>query len=539
MASPPSSELAFQTDTSLNASSLPQDASADQGGVVVKNEASQSISSLLRLFEVLGCFEKHGEQYIFTDRPAPSGWESCMNATASVRRLKLNSAAKTDASRISPALRGEPLFPRLQSLYIEDFGEIASYLSLFLSPGMRTIELVATKPSAFAVAAAAPALRALLSDLVEWSPGLQSFMIRRVPGVPVSLFKHVSPLSNLRILELSSLVGVKSFEDFRPLAPLALESLTLQFSCSSYTQLSGAIIPIPAFLSSLEKLHIFGPLDAVADFLQSLGSGSLTSLDVEVDSEKLSTERDGCGLPSTNSVAGKKKKKSRSTAAESNEDAVISETHSDIGGLECVMLTISSRWRDTLCELVIVSSSDQTIDFVHMTGFRLLEKLYIAGCPVTNIPSALESPAVAWNRLNSLHLPPVTTIPFSLLHRFAISAPCLEELTVALDVNEALTTVAQPVLSHPLRSLSLNNPSPPTTMDRYGGCSNIHIEGLPQLIRVARFLNALFPSIQKLEASEKKNAWGMVWQLMLLCQGSSADDKCRRPNHVHDEFEVV
>jgi len=127
-------------------------------------------------------------------------------------------------------------------------------------------------------------LQNFICDFSEWSQDVQHLHIAQCFIMPTCLLDSISLLNNLCTLNISP-IYVGNFQEFRALAPLALESLTLGLSCPLYTRLPDPITPLPDFLVSLENLDISGPLIAVADFVQSLGSRRLTSLVVEAGSK--------------------------------------------------------------------------------------------------------------------------------------------------------------------------------------------------------------------------------------------------------------
>ena len=95
-------------------------------------------------------------------------------------------------------------------------------------------------------------LRNLICDLSEWSQEIQHLHIAQSTILQAWMFNSISILSNLRTLILSP-IQVDNFEEFSPLALLALESLTLELSCSSYVRLPYPITPLPDFLALLKN----------------------------------------------------------------------------------------------------------------------------------------------------------------------------------------------------------------------------------------------------------------------------------------------
>ena len=441
-----------------------------------------------------------------------------MNFAASVEILKLDSHGVEEAHKISSGtyirliqqLKGRPLFPQLKRLYIENYHGLVDYFSLFLSSNLQTIQLFNTQPLEKPGAISPVVLESLLCDFSEWSPGVQLLRITQDTTMPISLLDSISLLSNLRTLDLA-LVQVGSFEEFRPLAPLVLESFTLKLSCSSYTRLPNPITPLPDFLASLERLHISGPLIAVSDFVRSLGSQHLTSLvvrDEDIFSPRWDQRRKG-------------KKSSTLTEAED-----VKQQMYDFGSM---VHTISLRWGHFLRTVTIASSCNARVDFAQLSGMPLLEKLCIFDCPVDGLEHTLK-PSAVWYYLDTLHL--TVTITFPLLSLIALSAPHLKRLGISIDTSEAPPTENRQILAHPLNLLRIHDPSSGVSC-----WSASDFSELPRFIQIARYLDALFPTMKELTSTSQIKTWETVWQLIVLCQTSRADDNCRRP--VQTEFEVV
>ncbi|KAJ3558438.1 hypothetical protein NP233_g11510 [Leucocoprinus birnbaumii] len=572
--STPSLDQPTETSSTLSpdqpaeiSSALSPDQSAETSSTLLLDQPNDSVSqalpsnkrelkkltSLLKLFQILGCFHKYDEKFVLVDIPMPSTWELCINAAACVGELELDKQAKKEAAQISPAayvrlvreLKGKHLFPELRSIYIEDFEELMDYMVIFLSPTLEVVELVTTtpataKPGVVAATPIPPVLEAFANDLAEWSSKLRSLKIKR-HSIAKSLLKYTSPLSNLRTLELSSVVGIERFEDFFPLAPIPLETVIFNFSCASYTQHDNSIVlPTPS-LSSLEELTISGPLAPVTDFIQLIvGSLSLVFLDVEITSMELSPKSANI----SSSKVGGVKKGFRISVVKQEESSLLDAKGSE--AINNLVIQVSSRWKHSLREFSIASLSvgNESINFEYLVDFPVLEKLWVSNYAISDVPRALTSrqSGATCLPLKVLRLPRSATITFALLRQIALSAPCLEELAVALDVKEVPPDIQQ-ALSHPLKSLVIKGKAPrccgPVNCSSPNGCSNVSVDDIPQYIRVSRFLNAAFPTLQKLKATEMEKVWAMIWQLVLLCQDASADDKSRQPVQAHDEFQVV
>ncbi|KAJ3571646.1 hypothetical protein NP233_g3619 [Leucocoprinus birnbaumii] len=532
MASTTSSECSFETDLSVETTSslsLEQPAAPAPPAPPTEKKGVQKLTSLLTLFEKLECFKKHGERFVFFDRPTASEWKLCTSIAACIDRLELDQGARKEVAQIAPAvyirvlqeLKGKALFPELRSARIEDFDQLVDYLAIFLSPALETVELVAAIPTPTKsdpmgfednppLTTAPPALGAFIDDLAEWSPGLRSLKVTRL-SMAKSLFKNVSLLGNLRVLELSTIVGIENLKDFRPLAPLLLESLVLHFSCTSYSPLESQ--------SGVPSSRAFFPC--------SLGSQSLAVLNIEITSINPKVKR----------------KKGENTTKRATLASQLARSKS-INGLAT---EISFRWKETLrqLKLALACSYERSVNIEHFPEFRALEKLEIIGYSIADLsfaPAASDQYDIAYPRLRVLRLPRSATIAFEVLRQIVLAAPCLEELTVAFDVKEVPPAIRQ-ALSHPLKLLVIEDQvSRHCDWGSPTKCSSVSVDDVPHYIRISRFLNATFPALKKLEARGRDSkAWAMVWQFISLCQGAIADDKSREPaqEQVHDEFEVV
>jgi len=161
----------------------------------------------------------------------------------------------------------------------------------------------------------------------------------------------------------------------------------------------------------------------------------------------------------------------------------------------------------------------------------MLEKMRVSDCPFNGLEHALKSPAV-WYHLDTLHL--TVTISFPLLSLMVFSAPHLKKLNISIDTSKA-PTKEQRVFSHPLKSLGILDA--PSQDSGWGSCWSA--KDLPHSIQIARYLDALFPKMEELTSNSPMKTWEIVWQLVLLCQNSRADDDCRRPVYARNELGVL
>jgi len=426
-----------------------------------------------------------------------------MNFASSVGTLELDSQGSEEALTVSSAtyirllqqLRGKPLFPRLKKLCIEDYYGLVDLFPLFLSPNLRTIRLLNTKPPTVLGATASVMLN-LICDFAQWLKDIQYLYMTQGTVMPMSLLDSISLLSNLRTLEIST-IQVGSFQEFRPLAPLALKSLTLKLSCSSYIRLPDPITSSPDFLESLEKLDISGPRVVVVDFVQSLESQYLTSLAIEARDKEVECDQHG--------------KKPVSLMEAGNVNVC------DFGSM---LHTISLRWGDFLREITITPPCDSCTDFAQLSGMPMLEKIHVSNCPFDGLKHALKSPAV-WHHLDTLYLS--VKISYPLLSLMVLSAPHLKKLNVCIDTSEAPSTKQPRVFAHPLKSLGILDS--PSQDSGWGSRRNVKdLSDLPRFIRIARYLNAMFPKMEELTSDSGMKIWEVVWQLVVLCQISRADE---------------
>jgi len=357
-------------------------------------------------------------------------------------------------------------------------------------------------------------LKNLICDFSESSQEIQHLQIAQGTIMSTWLFNSISLLSNLRTLELSS-IQVNNFEEFRPLAPLALESLTLELSCSSYACLPYPITPLPGFLALLKKLHISGSSIAIADFVQSLGSQNLTSLVIE---GKIQADESTCSSCMQHRMLKTKSKMKK------KEDV-----NHRMYDFESILRTISLRWGGSLREITIHSQCDACIDFSQLSNAPLLEKIHVSNLTIDGLEHALK-PTAVWNHLDTLHL--TMTITFPLLSLIALSAPQLKKLDVSINTSEAPPTENQQIPAHPLNLLRIHGPSSQNS----GECPNV--PDLSRLIQVARYLNSLFPTIKELTSTSQIKTWELVWQLLVLCQTCRANCNCKTPVH-NQEYEVL
>ena len=452
-----------------------------------------------------------------------------MSFASSVETLELNSQGSKEVLetpgtyiRLVQQLKGKPLFPQLKRLCIEDYHGLVDFFPLFFSSNLRSIKLLSTEPLTIPVTTASVMLRNLICDLSEWSQEIQHLHITQSIILQAWMFNSISLLSNLRTLILSP-IQVNNFEEFRPLAPLALESLTLELSCPSYVCLPYPITPLPDFLALLKKLDIYGSSIVIADFVQSLGSQNLTSLTIEGKIEASESARSSSSRRKNNRTLETKRKLKKTD-----------DVNHRMYDFESILHTISSRWGESLREITIISQCDACIDFAPLPSIQLIEKIHVSDFPIHDLEHALK-PTAIWNHLDTLHL--TMTITFPLLSLIALSAPQLKKLDVSINTSEEPPTDNQQVPAHPLSLLKIHGPSSQNS-EGFGCKSAGNVPDLSHLIQVARYLNSLFPTLKELTSTSQINIWELVWQLLVLCQTCRADGNCQRSIH-NQESEVL
>jgi len=172
-----------------------------------------------------------------------------------------------------------------------------------------------------------------------------------------------------------------------------------------------------------------------------------------------------------------------------------------------------------------ITSDNTRIDFSQLSNAPLLEKIHVSDLTIDGLERALK-PTGVWYHLDTLCL--TMTITFPLLSLIALSAPHLKELDLSIDASKAPPTGNQQVLVHPLNLLKIHGPHSPNSGSALWWSPNDPSD-LPSCIQIARYLDALFPAMRELTSTSRIRTWEIVWQLMVLCQTTRADENCRRP----------
>jgi hypothetical protein len=441
---------------------------------------------------------------------ASKPWEPLFEYTQFVGSLEFNRDAVLEAAQIYPSvfvhiahqLKGKPLFPNLTTIHLEGLDTSSPYLPLLISTRLKDVTLKLVLGIPFLELT----VYVFLENLVSAAPGLQSLRLHNVKGMAHEMLNVVVNFKHLHTLEIICVTGVESFEQLRPLGTLAaLEYLSLTVEHLSYTR-STQRISADRFLPSLRKLHIEAPSDVVSDFILFITSDHLESFTF-------------CHVPTH--VVDPPQFKPKTNKKLYRPSIIVDDTVKEkVDFLD----KLSSRWPQQLKKVVITSSKGLEIDLRDVAHLRVLKSLAFNGPSIISVEETFGGPYSFRNSLQSLHLSRYR-VSLSLLRKMALSIPFLREMTISIDILEQFTASSIPAITHPLQSLTVDEPrmssswsfsAPPAPID------------LSQLIFMARYLNALFPSIQSLTASTRAIEWGKVWQLLQFCQASRDDEQGRK-----------
>ncbi|KXN81866.1 hypothetical protein AN958_03585 [Leucoagaricus sp. SymC.cos] len=319
---------------------------------------------------------------------------------------------------------------------------------------------------------------------------------------PVVYIRLASQLKGTPLFPLLDSLHIEDFDAFVEYLPLlispVLQTVELVGSVTVTSSTTPTIIALKSYLGDLHhlspSLKTLRPLPLIADFILSVGSQSLGHLIIDIFP-------DSARPPPKQKIQMKcAKKQSRSDS--SGPDGIVKGSEN---GFESLIGTIVSRWNNSLKDLTILASKAFRLEFSQLTCLRGLEYLDITGCLVSGFRENLKPSASVWQHLQKLHLPQTYTVSFPLLLQLAIAAPLLEQLALSLDVEEALPVDRPKALIHPLRSLRVQNRD---SSREWFESPRDNVQY--RLIKVARYLNALFPNLRVVIANEKQHKWGEV-----------------------------
>lgn len=426
--------------------------------------------------------------------PDPEGWKLVQTASRAVEKVTViqqpfKGGTITPATfvRIARMLAGGPLFPNLRHLQIEDLSHSTNnYLALLAIPTLEhiTLSFHPTKDpdSQLVEDTDYPELvRALFTDLIFYSKELKILHAKKVvPAMPISLFQTISNFSALRVLKLKCLLRVpagefneyiRCLERLRSLEALwlRLEEIVSDGSSPETPEIVEILEPITILpeLLPMTQLDIIGPAHLVVKTISAFGSGAL----------------------------------------------------------ELVTISLSRTTSPTTFPQLI-KRTPPALDLKPLKQVAGLQRLHLLECVLD--PSIELFQRGVWLRLTSLALPSSVMVDLAQLKSIAEALPSLRELGIWLVEFGKLSTpnstivTTEVALHHPLENLVLLNSrvpfsEPPQKLVRVNRC-----------VRIARYLNALFPALQSLTAERDVEVWEVVFDLVRLCQASLVTDKNRR-----------
>jgi hypothetical protein len=456
---------------------------------------------------------------MITPLSASQAWQRLLNFARSVGVLELDQNAVQEANQILPSvfvylarqLKGGHLFPNISKIELKTFDTSAHYFPLLVSPCLKEISVELTSCGQLEQVAISPlcekleptpelTLSVLLNDLASTLPALRSLKLKNIPFITCLTLKPVLQFRHLRVLELTNFANVETFgrfnflDSFTTLEDLSIAATAVEYVCLSSPTTRETCLP------SLKYLRVDAPLEMLLDFLQSIAS---------VDLNHLTFNNSPSAISRVSKIKKTKKKSGNSVRLD-------------------FLDILSSRWPLSLKELVIKSSTNIECDLHYLTRFQVLENLFIQGCPVDGIFAVFAEPPSFLNSLRSLSLTEVV-VPLRLLKQIAEYAPSLTTLSLSLDIHDTSYANEIRMTNHPLQSLEIHHAV------KYN--LDIFNDNFPQLIRMARYLNALFPDIRSLTTSTRQPEWEKVRQLVKLCQDCHRDKKAGKL--AEESFEVI
>ncbi|KAF9446468.1 hypothetical protein P691DRAFT_826339 [Macrolepiota fuliginosa MF-IS2] len=476
--------------------------SSTKGAPAEDGEAKLKLHSFLSLFEKIGT-TKIDEKYVFTENPSVGAWKLLFETARMVRDLDVEKEAAREMARVCPSvfvrlaqhLKGEFLFPNLRDISIVGLNSSTHYLSLITSPVLENVLLEVDPGPGSAGGATHLAIHAFLGDLITFTPNLRSLVIKCIAEISPLWLDMITRFHHLKTLMLSSL-DMTGLENLRPLGSLThLQNLSLDFQHQEYEKSVPLNIPLP----HLKYLHIAGPYEVTMELVRAIGTNDL---------EIFSFER---AYKTPLKMPLKEKKKSAVTLSKREE----------------LLPMLSSLWGRSLKEISIISTVSLTWDLTSLASLRVLEKLHIEGSLGPCAERAIHSPSTLWCCLRLLHIPANFSVTFPTIQHIAESAPFLSDVSLFMDITKDPGIDCLQALFHPLESLTILRDGIETNSG-WGNHEAYDDVGWLRLMKVARYLNALFPNLGKLDGMVRKKEWDRVWELVKLCQGSSVDEKGRK-----------
>lgn len=390
-------------------------------------------------------------------------------------------------------LKGEPLFPSLRHLQIEDFRLTLDYFAFLASPAIEHIRIDSKE------ALDSPkhddvkeSVLACVAQLALYSPRTRSLcMEKNMSDMPVSLLQSIRSFRELRALKLqcfllvmqsdldSCLQCLESLPLLEVLSMRVKEPVAGGQSCAeTHLPESNDTESITTILPSVSDLDISGPFWLVSGMMTALCSTALEVLSISFSTPPTPCPRSQMSLGYLRNIGLLKR-----------------VTLIGIGSLPV--------WD--------LGSLKQATD---------LESLCVRDCFVMSLAQLFER--TVWPRLVSLELPSSVEIDFPQLQKIMQSSPSLRSLSLRLPDAKG-SWLPDPIEStqvpphHGLENLHVLAPPPLQRQDAPAESPepmpDIDLNAwVSPLMTVAHYLSALFPSLQSLTAKCDANEWDIIFR---------------------------
>ncbi|KAF9564027.1 hypothetical protein CPC08DRAFT_705558 [Agrocybe pediades] len=405
---------------------------------------------------------------------------------------------------LSSVMQG-PLFPNLAHLRINRAESSADQLNMFLSPSMKKLELISIacdrqeELSVFLkiLAVVAQGMECLtLRGFTQEGPMLASLQFKQLLHLEIN---GSAPISFSFLEDVGRLPSLKSFH-------LHAENpiYTVHSNPASGSHAAGTNL----FLQ-LSKLHIIARHEIVRDLLEVVPIGVLCDISLTFSWPK--------GESSQTSTASKNSK-----GAKTSSTANVSGTVESVSG---IIESALRKWRETLVSVGINAPENSSYPAVlSPTILSLLmnlnlQQLKISGWGIHSsfdiVDTVLKTKGL---NLQALHLPNKqnTLVTLPQLTELAEGFHSLVELRCTLDLG-VLSDESKPIyfpkdpLSHPLKALQVGTTLPVS---------------IAQLLPLARFIDYLFPNVEKLDMVSEDDG-KLLKALVRLCQDARKDEVLR------------
>ena len=492
-----------------------------------------------------------------------------------------DAARKNPEGQVSPAaffrlaLSQEPeipFFPSLSNLVIIDANASLSYLELFLTPSLKSLEVLRIPD------AQQTTLFAFLVSLAEKALELQTFILgpgrfppsslqiipqfnslchlelkNEDPNLPLAFFETIGSLPKLETLILdarhvSSIVSINQSNSMeKPTIPPNPDNFPDANSMDGKSNEDGAAnvllsqtISTSGTFNQLSKLHVVGWLPLLEDLIPRIMSTRLEDISVTLirfsydEVWAKAEEEEERKRQKRQREAGKLGRQSTLTTLKSNEELKsltnLSFDAHTVSFTELLRL-LFHRWTISLkivsvCQLsgsfqcLLKPSTLPEEIFQKLLLLPAIESLEVKGWGLNSVESVLNVTESIPN-LKSLLLPLGrinSGISLPTLRRVAEICPKLELFQCniqSLALIPEYTVPTTETLFHGLRTLSIGNLCP-------------HPDS-KKLYLIARHLDLLFPHLEKITTSEGHNAeqWVVVDELVKMCQTARMDERYR------------